>query len=417
MASAILCMVTLCTSLGIAGAASAGAAPDDRPAAGEPVRPSSVVARTCAVSHPERWMGCITSKDPGFASTPLSDVAIPGAHDSGTFNLDETDFDTQSGSDCTSYTPLFSSVPALVKQWSEAQNIDYTRQLDDGVRYFDVRVAYTGNEQQGWRIVHTQFSNDPLQSDMASIATWAKAHPTEVVIVDVQHLCYDNAPSAADDVDLWSDFSPLARVSFDPSPNQSVATATLRDITGQRGGGHNVVVMLPSSVLEPVALLHTFHVHATFVTTPGAAAAPGTPSPSVPEAYAWASAVSPTAASGYDSANEALEAFPTTYSPPLGSLQGQGLYQSQLIYSLNGSNIGADLSEFQTFGGLIPTDKSPRADGATTKSLPAWELGLWTASFNRNDVLAQWGHRLNVVVSDGVQYGGYVPAVVAQNAA
>ena len=417
MASAILCMVTLCASLGIAGAASAGAAPDDRPATGEPVRPSSVVARTCAVSHPERWMGCITSKDPGFASTPLSGVAIPGAHDSGTFNLDETDFDTQSGSDCTSYTPLFSSVPALVKQWSEAQNIDYTRQLDDGVRYFDVRVAYTGNEQQGWRIVHTQFSNDPLQSDMASIATWAKAHPTEVVIVDVQHLCYDNAPSAADDVDLWSDFSPLARVSFDPSPNQSVATATLRDITGQRGGGHNVVVMLPSSVLEPAALLHTFHVHATFVTTPGAAVAPGTPSPSVPEAYAWASAVSPTAASGYDSANEALEAFPTTYSPPLGSLQGQGLYQSQLIYSLNGSNIGADLSEFQTFGGLIPTDKSPRADGATTKSLPAWELGLWTASFNRNDVLAQWGHRLNVVVSDGVQYGGYVPAVVAQNAA
>ena len=415
LASAILCVVTLCVTIGFAGSAPAGAVPVST--AGGPVRPSSVVARTCAVSHPGRWMGCITSKDPGFASTPLSGVAIPGAHDSGTFNLDETDFDTQSGSDCTSYSPVFASVPALVKQWSEAQNIDYTRQLDDGVRYFDVRVAYTGNEQQGWRIVHTQFSNDPLQSDMASIATWAQAHPTEVVIVDVQHLCYDNAPTAADDVDLWSAFSPLARVSFDPSRDQSVATATLHDITGQRGGGHNVVLMLPSSVLQPATLLNTFHVHATFVTTPGAAVGPGTPSPSVPEAYAWASAVSPTSPSAYDSANQALEAFPTTYSPPLGGLQGQGLYQSQLIYSLNGSNIGEDLTEFQTFGGLIPTDKSPRADSAATKSLPAWELGLWTAPFDRNDVLAEWGHRLNVVVSDGIQYGGYVPAVVAQNAA
>ncbi len=357
-------------------------------------------------------MGCITADDPGFADTPLSEVAIPGAHDSGTFDLNENDFDTQSGSDCTSYSPIFTSVAGLVKQWSEAQNIDYRRQLDAGVRYFDVRIAYTGNRQQGWRIVHTQFSNDPLRSDLASIASWARAHPTEVVIVDVQHLCYDNSPTPADDAELWSEFSPLAPVSYDPD-QQSVATATLRDITGQRGDGHNVVLMLPSSVAQPTTLLNTFHVHATFVTTPGAPPLPGGPTPSVPEAYAWASSVSPASASGYDAANQALEQFPTTYSPPLGSLRGQGLYQSQLIYSLNGSNIGADLSEFQQFGGLIP---ALHPHPATSPSLPAWELGLWTASYNRNDVLAQWGQRLNVVVSDGVQYGGYVPAVVEQNA-
>jgi hypothetical protein len=375
-------------------------------------RPSVAVARGCAISQPARWMGCITADDPGFADTPLSQVAIPGAHDSGTFDLDENDFDTQSGSDCTSYSPIFTSVASLVKQWSEAQNIDYTHQLDDGVRYFDVRIAYTGNEQQGWRIVHTQFSNDPLQSDLASIASWAKRHPTEVVIVDVQHLCYDNSPTSADDADLWSEFSPLASLSYDPN-QQSVATATLRDITSQRGGGHNVVLMVPSSVLQPTTLLNTYHVHATFVTTPGATPVPGSPTPSVPEAYAWASSVSPASPSGYDAANQALEQFPTTYSPPLGSLRGRGLYQSQLIYSLS-SNIATDLSQFEQFGGLIP---ALHPHQATSPSLPAWELGLWTASYNRNDVLAQWGHRLNVVVSDGVQYGGYVPAVVEQNAA
>lgn len=384
---------------------------------GGPVRPSLAVASGCATSHPGRWMGCITDQDPGFANTPLSEVAIPGAHDSGTFDLDETDFDTQSGSDCTSYSPVFASDPGLVKQWSEAQNIDYTRQLDDGVRYFDVRVAFTGNTQQGWRIVHTQFSNDPLQSDLASIASWAKRHPTEVVIVDVQHLCYDNSPTAADDAELWSEFSPLAPVTFSPTKHRSAATATLADITQQKGGGHNVVLMLPSSVLLPQVLTRTDHVHATFVTTPGAPVPPGTPTPYLPEAYAWASSVAPTSASDYDSANEALAAFPGTFSPPLGSLQGKGLYQSQLIYSLNGSNIGADLTMFETFGGLIPVRGSRRSIPPSSKILPAWELGLWTASFNRNDVLASWGHQLNVVVSDGVQYGGYVPAVVEQNAA
>lgn len=412
-----VCVATIVVVACPIGSAQAATAPGARSASVRvtwPHRPSFSAARRCATSQPARWMGCITAVDPEFAGTPLSEVAIPGAHDSGTFDLDENDFDTQSGSDCTSYTPIFTSVASLVKQWSEAQNIDYTQQLNDGVRYFDVRIAYTGNEEQGWRIVHTQFSNDPLQSDLASIASWAKAHPTEVVVVDVQHLCYDNSPTPADDAALWSEFSPLAPVSYDPS-QQSVATATLHDITWQRGGGHNVVVMLPSSVLQPATLLDTYHVHATFVTTPGAAPVPGAPTPSVPEAYAWASSVSPAAPSDYVSANQDLAQFPLTYSPPLGSLRRRGLYQSQLIYSLNGSNIAADLSEFEQFGGLIPALHPHRA-GTASPSLPAWELGLWTASYDRNDVLAQWGHRLNVVVSDGVQYGGYVPAVVEQNA-
>lgn len=359
-------------------------------------------------------MGCIVSEDPGFAGTQLSRMAIPGAHDSGTFDLDATDFDTQSGSSCTSYIPLFKSVPTLVKRWSEAQNIDFTDQLDDGVRYFDFRIAFTGNARQGWRIVHTQFSNDPLTDDLSSIASWAKAHPTEVVIIDVQHLCYDNSPTPAEDRELWSEFSILAPVTFDPA-GTTVAESTLHDITSQGGGGHNVVLMLPSSVLQPDVLLSVDHVHATFVTTPGATSAAGSPTPSVPEAYAWASTVAPASPADYGSANHELEAFPTTFSPPLGSLQGTGLYQAQLIYSLSGSDVNADAAMFAAFSGLIPTSPDPVPAAAPGSHQP-WEIGLWSSTFDRNDVLAQWGRLLNVVVSDGVEYGSYVAAVVEQNA-
>jgi hypothetical protein len=127
--------------------------------------------------------------------------------------------------------------------------------------------------------------------------------------------------------------------------------------------------------------------------------------------------VSPSSPSGYGTANHALESFPTTYTPPLGSLDQTGLYQSQLIYSLNGSNLSADVKMFARFSGLIPSSPSSAGTGGSPGSLRPWEVGLWSSDFNRNDVLAEWGHRLNVVVSDGVEYGGYVPAVVEQNAA
>ncbi len=366
--------------------------------------------------QPATWMGCIVSRDPGFAETPLSDIAIPGAHDAGTFNLDASDFDTQSGSSCTSYDPIFPRVAELVKRWSEAQNIDFTSQLEDGIRYLDFRLAYTGNATQGWRIVHTQFSNDSLRDDLSDIAAWARSHPTEVVVIDVQHLCYDNSPTTADDLDLWSDFSVLSPVTFDPA-GKSVAESTLGEITSDHGGVHNVVLMLPSSVLQPAVLSSVDRVHATFVTSPGPGATAHVPAPSIPEAYAWASTVSPSTAAGYDAANHALESFPTTYTPPLGSLEQTGLYQSQLIYSLNGSNLSADVRMFARFSGLIPSSPSSAGSGGSPGYLRPWELGLWSSGFNRNDVLAEWGHRLNVVVSDGVEYGGYVPAVVEQNAA
>jgi hypothetical protein len=380
-------------------------------ASGQAVRPTVAVARSCALGHPSTWMGCITDHDPGFANMALSGTAIPGAHDSGTFNLDQTNFDTQDGSNCTSYLPIYASVPATIKAWGQTQTLDFTAQLNAGVRYFDFRIAYTGNATQGWRIVHTLFSNDPLTSDVQAIATWAAAHRSEVVVIDVQHLCYDNAPSLADEQALWAELLPLASVTYDPMDGPSVATATLGRITHQSGGGHNVLLMLPAYSRQTSVLLTVDHVHAAFVTDPndphpsaGSSSATGT---LVPEAYAWASKVAPTGPAEYAAANHALAVFPSTIAPPLGSLKGRGLYQAQLIYSLSGSDIAADLSDFTHFSGLIPAP-------AETKS--AWEVGLWSASFNRNSVLALWGHRLNVVVSDGVQYQGYVPAVVQQNA-
>jgi hypothetical protein len=346
-------------------------------------------------------MGCLVAADAGFGKMELTEVALPGTHDSGTFDLDTSLIDEQSGSGCTSYSPVYGSVRSLVQRWSQTQDLDYPQQLDAGVRYVDVRVAYTGSAATGWRIVHTLFSRDSLSADMASIAAWATAHPSEVVVVDFQHVCYDNSPGPAADQQLWAELAPLAPVAYDPSTGPRVPVATLDDIVGQR---RNVVVVLPSSVLQPAELAARYGVQATFTVTPGSPAPAGAPAPTMPEEYAWPSAVGPTAVAGETAADRALAAYPGSITPALGSLAGDGLYQSQLIYSLGSSN---EVAALTTFGGLIT------AEGG----MPAWEQGLWTGPDDRDRIVAGWGHRLNVVVTDHVEVGGFVAAVVEQNAA
>ena len=60
------------------------------------------------------------------------------------------------------------------------------------------------------------------------------------------------------------------------------------------------------------------------------------------------------------------------------------------------------------------------APSGTSPTLPAWEAGLWapvgTGALSRRQILATWGRRANVVLADGVEYGGYVAAAVEANA-
>jgi hypothetical protein len=68
-----------------------------------------------------------------------------------------------------------------------------------------------------------------------------------------------------------------------------------------------------------------------------------------------------------------------------------------------------------TFGGLLhPATLTGTPSGAAL--LPAWESGLWTGNYIRNSILVVWGHRANVVVTDGVENAGFIPRVIGLNA-
>ena len=106
---------------------------------------------------------------------------------------------------------------------------------------------------------------------------------------------------------------------------------------------------------------------------------------------------------GFPSANAALASFPTKASPTLGSLQGKGVYTSKLAYELQGASASTQQAILASFVGLITSNGI----------FQAWMSGLWHGQYGQ--ILSAWGHRTNVVLANGVEFGGFTPAVIGQN--
>jgi len=352
-------------------------------------------------------MHCLVEARPAFADLPLSSLAIPGAENAGTFNLDPQAFDTQSGSACTTLSAGSGSGAVKALRFSTTQDQTVTAQLDDGVRWIDLHVGYNGggNPVTGWRVVQNLYSSWPLSEYLDQVANWAAKHPTEAVVVDLSTICYDHNPNAAIDQGLWANFATksaegagpktVADVAALPSSfGGSVASATLRKLTRR---GHNVVVLIPAFAVGWRALPSTYHVNPVRTTVPGrGGGGTTTVMRSDPK-------VAPTSPAQFPLANGELGAFPTKANPPLGSLRGRGLYVSQLAYELGGTSAAAQNMILTAFVGLI----------ATQGIFHAWMSGLWDGAYGR--ILSRWGHATNVVLADGIDLGGFVGPVIAQN--
>jgi hypothetical protein len=99
----------------------------------------------------------------------LSDIAIPGSHDSGTYAFD---FFEGAG-------------------YANTQDEDFTHQLDDGMRFFDVRVDYrsSGDSGAGWYVNHSKIHSHwlTLTGIFSAISQWANVpgHQNEIIILNL----------------------------------------------------------------------------------------------------------------------------------------------------------------------------------------------------------------------------------------
>jgi hypothetical protein len=381
-------------------------------------RPSTAAIKACATHEPATWMGCVVRADPDFGRFPISGLSIPGSRNGGTYNLDPASFDSQSGSSCASFSSGDAKLGSEFARWSETQNETITEQLNQGIRWVDLQVAYNGDGSptKGWRVVQSLYSQFPLYDYLDQIAIWASAHPTELVVVDLSRVCYSKDLSSTLADGLWANFvtpsdlqagsTTIQKVAFNPgTAGVSLANATIDQVAQP---DHNVVVLVPGNVVG-LTTRSAGEVHPIVVAEAGNSAAPA--SPSRLQLEASDPQIAPTTASAFPAANMQLEDYPIATKPALGSLVGKGLYVTRLAYSVT---LATQALLFAHFGGLI----APVSVGSSPAShLAAWEANLWEGTAPRNRVLAAWGHRANVVLADGVQYGGFVEAVVGLNAA
>lgn len=130
------------------------------------------------------WDGANWMRDlaPRIGDRTLSDLIIPGTHDAGTFSFTPSDLRISTVQKDTE-TAQFDGLPLeFVLGTQVTQTQSWTQQLDAGIRYFDFRVAC---EPDGLFIVHT-FLGEPVADALAEIADWTRAHPREVLLLDVQ---------------------------------------------------------------------------------------------------------------------------------------------------------------------------------------------------------------------------------------
>ncbi|TNN60366.1 PI-PLC X domain-containing protein 1 [Liparis tanakae] len=74
-----------------------------------------------------------------------------------------------------------------------------TRQLDAGVRYFDLRIARKAHDHDPTRLYfcHGLYTHTDVETVLQTIRDWAERHPTEILILALSHFKgFDKATSA-----------------------------------------------------------------------------------------------------------------------------------------------------------------------------------------------------------------------------
>jgi hypothetical protein len=208
----------------------------------------------------------------------------------------------------------------------------------------------------------------------------------------------------------------LSQVAFHPArSSRPLAAESIDQIVGGGGGPHNVVVLAPDTLTDTSQLATKYHINPILTTTAAHAPSNSTHTLLVGVAH---SHVAPTSTAQVLIANGQLEQEPLSGRPMMGSLVRKGLYEVNLAYDFNPSAQAALLS---AFGGLVESTAVPsHGPGSSVLILKPWEQELWSptqpGAISRNEILSSWGHRANVVLADGVENQGFIPAVIGLNA-
>jgi hypothetical protein len=138
------------------------------------------IAIDSLVVTPTDWVGTV----PGLGKKKLSEIYLPGTHDSGTYGLISTYSRPLDDAFAPDADPIVKagSFVGSVEPWAKAQERTITQQLEDGMRVLDLRPC---REKSGAiRICHQLYG--PLMLDILNqVHNFATLHPKELIILSL----------------------------------------------------------------------------------------------------------------------------------------------------------------------------------------------------------------------------------------
>ncbi|KAM8887713.1 PI-PLC X domain-containing protein 1-like [Synchiropus picturatus] len=133
------------------------------------------------------WMSLLPEQ---LWDTPLTHLAIPGSHDTMTYNLDICSPLVKSEPDSLRRLDQFCCcfTRPVIYRWATTQDKTMEEQLSLGIRYFDLRIAHKpDDETTNLYFKHVIYTYDVVLDTLASLATWMDSHPKEIVILACSH--------------------------------------------------------------------------------------------------------------------------------------------------------------------------------------------------------------------------------------
>jgi len=149
---------------------------------------------TCPVKRPiespvlSSWMAHTM---PVIEHLTLLDLSLPGTHDTLSYDLSTRVSD--GGADdfiklaevLHQYTKVVpTGAEDYIRQQSQTQDLDITTQLNNGVRFLDLRIMYEYTDKNpDWYSLHFMESESPALKYFTEIKQWMDAHPSEIVVM------------------------------------------------------------------------------------------------------------------------------------------------------------------------------------------------------------------------------------------
>ncbi|KAL9642768.1 hypothetical protein ABK040_009843 [Willaertia magna] len=141
------------------------------------------------------WMERFVSEDSNVGNIPLRLLAIPGTHDSFTHEITATSRLSPDAEDNLREIYKIKWIPRsvlgqIIARWSKAQQRGALGQLQDGIRYFDIRVCRdntTSDVNEMFKTCHGLYSSR-ISTILDDVSTFSSVVASkEVIILDFNH--------------------------------------------------------------------------------------------------------------------------------------------------------------------------------------------------------------------------------------